>query len=105
MILAHVGFVLIHASLHKMRNSCKCTKKIHEKFGAYLYYNGSIRFYLEICFDVALLAWLNLHMADWDTLFIAEEVSNYMSLTFLILTICFSVYLVGFATCRRKEWQ
>ena len=29
MIIAHILFVLIHAALHKFRNSCKCAQKTH----------------------------------------------------------------------------
>ena len=67
MIAVNIVFVLIHATLHNCRKSCKCSTKTHSKLGNYLYYNGMMRFYREVFFDLGLLSCLNVHMADWDT--------------------------------------
>ena len=105
MIELHVVFVIIHATFHNCRNSCKCSTKIHSTFGNYLYYNGSMRFYMEVFFDVGLLTCLNVHMADWETLFFAEKVSNYMSVFFLVLVIVLPIIFIMYYCCNVKDWQ
>ena len=97
MILVHVLIMIMHALMHGPRNCCPCSQKVHKKLGTYLYYNGLQRFYMEIYMDLALLSILNLHMADWETEFIAEKISNYLS-GFVFFLVCLfpPIFLVFF---------
>ena len=66
-ILLHVLFVILHASIHYFRNSGKLINKVYNKLGPYLYWNGLLRLYMEMFFEIELLSTLNLHMANWNT--------------------------------------
>ena len=66
-ILLHVLFVILHAFIYYFRNSGKLINKLYNKLGPYLYWNGLLRLYMEMFFELALLSALNLHMANWDT--------------------------------------
>ena len=59
--------------------------KLHTKLKVYLYWNGLLRFYMEVFFEVALFATLNLHTADWDTKFADVTASNVSSVIMLSL--------------------
>ena len=61
-------------------------------------FNGSIRFCMEIFFDVLLIASLNLHTIEWDSPFIAVQVSNYLSIALLAL-ICLWPFCTLLVTC------
>ena len=65
LVYAHLLAVVVHACLHKMRNSGRCVTRLHSKLGSYLYWEGLNRFYMEIYFDYVFLSILNLHSIDW----------------------------------------
>ena len=85
LIALHVLLVPIYGILYPMRNSCRPIKWAHRKLGGYLNMNGLIRFYMELYFFIALTSCVNLKVVNWDSLFTAEKVSNYMSVSFLTL--------------------
>ena len=67
MIYMHCIASLIHASLHIKKKAAPWIVKLREKLGAYLYWEGLNRFYMELFFDLMFLSLLNLHMADWSS--------------------------------------
>ena len=79
-------------------------KKIVAKMEKYLYFNGTIRFYMEVFFDILLVASLNIHTADWDSLFLAEQVSNYISLFFIALICIWPVGSIYLAWRQPEIW-
>ena len=54
---------------------------------AYLYFNGSLRFYSELFLEMLLISALNLHIANWDSEFTSESFSAYLSIAFILLII------------------
>jgi len=67
LILAHAFFIVLHACLYRFRYVNSCTKKLYTKLSSYMYWNGLLRFYMEVYFDFAIMSILNLEMADWET--------------------------------------
>jgi len=67
LILAHALFIGLHACLYRFKDVNSYTKKLYIKLNSYLYWNGLIRFYMEVYFDFAIMSVLNLEMADWET--------------------------------------
>ena len=65
-MVAHVFFALVHILFYKLKKACSCMKKLEDKIGNYLYWNGLIRLSMEVYFDVTLLAVLNVYVMDWD---------------------------------------
>lgn len=105
MIVFNVFLIVLHIFFFTAKNSCNCAQKGRKKVGDYLYFNGSIRFFMEVYFDVALLSALNLETVDWNTLFPSEKISNAMSIFFLVVIglgpLCFAL-LVCWDT---KRWR
>ena len=87
-IYYHTLIAIVHACPHKVRNTSTIAFKIHQKIGSYLYWEGFNRLYMELYFDLNFLSILNLHTADWETEFISERISNYVSAFILIAMGC-----------------
>ena len=49
---------------------------------------------MEIFFDVILLASLNLQTVDWNTPFLSEEISNYISILLISLVCIFTLVVL-----------
>ena len=116
LLLANIGFtkwliglnillVLTHSILYPLRNSCSCFKWASEKIGGYLYFDGLLRLYMEIFFDIAMIACLNLYIADWDSLFGIEKASNYLSIFFVILISALPPTLVLIYSLKPNLWR
>ena len=101
-IVLHILMMIIHAAVYKFRNGCSCITKVQNKLGKYLYYNGLLRLYLEAYFDLCLFSILNLHMVNWETEFVSEQLSNYVSVFVAVLVSALPIGLVVFY-CRKKE--
>ena len=71
---------------------------------SYLYFNGTIRFLMEIFFDVAFVASMNLQTADWETPFPSEAMSNDLSVVFIVLVSICPVVLLLLTWCRTSLW-
>ena len=98
MISFNILYGLGHLLLLPTRKLGGFAAKTVAKMENYLYFNGSIRFYMEIFFDVCLVAALNLRTADWGTPFIAEQISNAFSVIFIVL-ICILPLSTTLLTC------
>ena len=85
LVLFNILYMLLHLIFWPLRDTCNFFKNLVAKMERYLYFNGTIRFYMEVFFDILLVGSLNIHTAEWDTLFLAEKVSNYISLFFIAL--------------------
>ena len=60
---------------------------------------------MEVYFDVALLSALNLEMADWETLFPSEKISNAMSVAFLIIVSLVPLIFALLVCWDNKRWR
>ena len=86
LIVMHVAFVFFHlVAVRPLRNSCSFMARLDAKIAGHLYFNGILRFFMEVFFDVAMMSCLNLHTTDWDDLFYSQQASDYLSLSFVIL--------------------
>ena len=116
LLLANIGFlkwliglnislIVIHIILYPLRNSCRAFKWANEKIGGYLYFDGLLRLYMEIFFDIAMISCLNLYTADWDSLFEVEKESNYQSVVFVILISALPPTLVLIYCLKPNFWR
>ena len=101
-IMFHILLVVIHAMAYKCRNSNCCCKKVNNKIGSYLYWNGLIRLYMEVCFDLTLFAFLNVYMMNWETQFVSEKLSNYISIGLSVILISLPIGLPVYF-CKNKD--
>ena len=105
MINLHILLALVFGALYPLRKSCRPFKWINEKLGRYLHFNGLLRFYMSLFFDIALLSCLNLHIADWNSLFNDVKVSNYLSIAFLTLISSVPPILILFHCKKQNLWR
>ena len=106
LIYMNAFLVVAYASLHCCRNSCQSVKYIYDKISAYLFWNGLIRFYMELFFDLSLYSILNIHTVDERTAkFPSVQASNYFSMAILGLTCLFFVFLIAVYVRNYKDWD
>ena len=106
LIYMNVFLVVVYASLHCCRNSSKFIKKIYKKISAYLFWNGLIRFYMEMFFDLSLYSILNIHTEDEKMAkFPSVQASNYFSMAILGLLCLFFVFIIAVYVRKYKDWH
>ena len=71
-VLANFLYGLLHCLLYPSRRMCGCMKRLISRMENYLYFNGTIRFYMELFLDISLFTSLNLQMASWESPFLSE---------------------------------
>ena len=64
LIFLNIFYALLHCMIRPLRNSGSCLKKTSEKMESYLYFKGSMRFFMEVFFDVCLVASLNIQTSS-----------------------------------------
>jgi len=64
-IYFNLVLMLIHAAICKLRARYVCFNKLYIKISTYLYWNGLIRMYMELYFDLLLFTALNIHTMQW----------------------------------------
>ena len=70
----------------------------------YLYFNGTIRFYMEVFFEFCLLSSINLHAVDWETPFASVESSNLLSIVLLTLIFVMPLFYITVSCLRPEQW-
>ena len=83
LVVLNMMLGVLHFLLLPCAKLCTFGSKVVKKMESYLYFNGTLRFYTEIFFDIVVVASINLEAADWETPFWSEEMSNFIS-AFLI---------------------
>ena len=101
-VLANFLYGLLHCLLYPSRRFCGCLQRLITRMENYLYFNGTIRFYMELFFDISLAASLNLQMASWESPFLSEQASNYIAFIFLAI-ICILPFCYFLVSCLRPE--
>ena len=103
-VLASIILGLLHFILRPFRNFCDCLLKMTKRMESFLYFNGTIRFYTEIFFDVCLQAALNLHTIEWVTPFFSVNASNSLSVVFIVLVCIFPFCTILVSCLQPKLW-
>ena len=104
MIVMHVVLVILRMIIYLFRNQCSWMMKIYQKLGAYLYYNGTLRFYMEIFFEVALFSSLNLHTMDWESKFADVRASNKVACLMILFIAPIPPILCVFYCCNKPHF-
>ena len=102
MLLGTLALCFVHLLLIGLAKLCPKTSFLSDKVRYYLYWNGSIRFFMEGYLDFALLALLNVNELDWDQDFWAVRFSNSLAIIVAILTCTLPVFFVFFYACKLK---
>ena len=77
---------------------CPKVAKITKKLKEFLFWNGTMRFFIESYMDIALFTMLNLKEYEWDTDFSLITTSHVLAIVMMVLITLLPVaLLVGFA--------
>ena len=71
----------------------------------YLFWNGSIRFFMEGYLDFILFAMLHIKEMKWDNDIPIVVASNYLSIFFLSLTTFLPIFMIVFWAVRLDRWK
>ena len=102
LVLLIIFLAFLHLILCPFRQKCSCTQKVTDRMGKYLYFNGTIRYFMEIYFDICLKTSLNLYTVKWETPFYSVSDSNYFSVAFLVLVCIFPLCYITNSCLRPK---
>ena len=85
----------------------KC-KRINAKLGKYIFWNGSIRLYIEVYFEISLLSLLNINHIEnneYFTDFESSSYSNILSIIYASTIVSIPVFLMMFIWFKMSKWQ
>ena len=82
--------------LLKIVAKCKKIARLITKLADYLFWNGPIRLFMEVFFEVAFASALNLYVVEWDTPFFATKYSNIFALVIFITFSLVCIFLIIF---------
>ena len=85
-IIANILAAIICLVLYKV-------KRVWNYLGPIIYWNGLIRLFLELYRDLALLSFLNLYTAEWDSVYSSVRFSNSLSATFFTIVVLVPIIL------------
>ena len=75
------------------------------KVSHYLYFNGSIRFFMEGYMDFVLFALLNTRDLDWSGDFFVVSVNNWIAVALLMLSFLFPALVMIIYVSNAKKWN
>ena len=69
-----------------------------------MFWNGTIRIYLEAYLDLTMPAMLNSSLMEWPEDSFTVTVSNIIAIILLILGTTLPIFFFFWAICTRKQW-
>lgn len=102
MILAQFLFVLLHLAFQTCRKKADCFDKLSQKLSKYLYFNGVLRFQMEVFLEVSIYSALNLYVHEFNAQLAIEVASIVFSCLLLVVLSLASLYLL-LVTCARPS--
>ena len=95
-------FVWVHLALIILFYLGRLLKINMRRLGRYLFWNALLRLFMELFFELALLAPLNLMEADWSISNFSAQFSNYLSLLSCVVMILLPLGILLFF-CRQMN--
>ena len=92
---------IFHAILIVLSMLVPKTSKLKTKLGYYVYWNGTIRIFMEGYIDLTLFAMLNINEIFWNEDIKAVTVCNWISIVLLSLTMVMPIVLLVYLMCKR----
>ena len=75
------------------------------KVSQYLYFNGTMRFFMEGYMDFVLFALVNARDMDWSGDFFIVSVNNWISLALLGISFAFPALIMIIYVFNAKKWN
>ena len=103
---AHISLIVVLVVTYLIGRCSKRFHNLNKKLKYYLFWNGSIRLFMEAYIDFSLFSMLNIKDIQWpdDGILTAVTASNYLA--YACFGLCCSVpFLLFFiACCNHKKW-
>ena len=99
-MLVPIYLLLLYASVYATK-----LKRISNYIGTYLFWNGSIRMYIELYQDFTLNSSLNMHTLEYESPF--EDVRNsniYAFTTFALVCTIPLIFFLPHYCCKKSKW-
>ena len=80
-------------------------QKQADKLESMLYWNGSLRLFIEGYMDIAMATCLNLNLLEWDTDVAVNIASNLMTIFFFVIILVFPIAFLIYVSCKRQKWK
>ena len=101
-ICFHVCLFVLYWALRLLQKACPKVKKANDKLGDYLFWNGTLRLFMELYMEVTLLTLFNLKVIDWETGFKAVFFNNLFVIIMTGAVLVVPIILLIFAACKYK---
>ena len=105
MLLGYFALAVLHLLLSLVAKKIPKLHRTSSKIDIFLYWNGFIRFCMEVYLDFAICALLNLKTIYWEEKLGAVSFSNVFAIISVVCLGIIPVYLVGFFYWRLKMWD
>lgn len=93
-LLGHIPLILVQICILLLAKKFVNFEWLNKKVANYLYFNGSMRIFIEAYMDLVLCALLNVKDLDWSHDFSMVTASNYLAITVLSLSCCIPILMV-----------
>lgn len=100
-----IGLACFQVLLLFVAKAIPKTSCLNDKVKRYLYWNGSIRFFMEGYLDFALMALINVKHLDWESDFLAVQLCNYFSIFVTVLTCTLPVVMCFLYLKSMQKWE
>ena len=80
-------------------------KKATDRLGDYLFWNGTLRVFMELYMELTLLTLFNLKALKWDAGFKAVAFNNVLVLIMTGAVFAVPIALTIYAALKQKEWK
>ena len=116
MVVANLGFMFILFAGHFVLvpiallmvfigKCCPKFRPISNKVNRYVFWSGSMRFFMEGYLDFCLCSLMNLKNLDWGDQFIAVTACNYVAIFITVLVCIFPFFVLIWYLCRMHLWH
>ena len=102
---AHFALVPIALLLMLIGKYCPKFRPISNKVHRYVFWSGSMRFFMEGYLDFCLCSLMNLKTLDWSEQFIAVTICNYAAIFITVLVCLFPFFILIWYLCRMHLWR
>ena len=104
-IWAHLALIPLYLVLLFLSYKAKFLKRLTNYIGTYLFWNGSIRLYIELYQDFAINSSLNMYKIERDSPFADVRLSNtYAFISFTLVCAIPIVIFIPFYCYNKAKW-
>ena len=105
LLFLHFVLALVHVLLFVLAKVIIKVSKVKSKVARYLYWNGSIRFFMEGYFDFLLFALINVKYLNTDGAFWEVTFSNIFSWVLISFVSLIPLWLFIYLMINRNKWK